>query len=77
MDGLEMAVKRALENADEITKGNGPNIEIIYGRNLGPASWLAVVVAYEHNEGFIVTAYPQNKDPKVAATGKGRPAEES
>jgi hypothetical protein len=76
MMGLEMAVKRALENADEIGRGNGPNIEIIYGRNLGPARWLAVVVAYEeHNAGFILTAYPQTKDPKASEKGKERPTE--
>jgi hypothetical protein len=38
---------------------------------------LAVVVAYDENAGFIVTAYPQNKDPKVAEMSKERPAEES
>ncbi len=76
MEGLEMAVKRTLENADEIGRGNGPNIAIIYGRNLGPARWLAVVVAYEeHNAGFILTAYPQNKDPKASERGKERPTE--
>jgi hypothetical protein len=44
--------------------------------NLGPARWLAVVVAYEeHNTGFILTAYPQDKDPKASERGKERPTE--
>jgi hypothetical protein len=70
MDGLEMAVKCALENADVVGEGNAPGSEVIYGRNLGPARFLAVVVAYEQTNGFILTAYPQNKEPKAADTGK-------
>lgn len=44
--------------------GIGPWMEILYGRNLGPAKWLAVVVAYpDGGPGIIITAYPQTKDP--------------
>jgi hypothetical protein len=63
MEGLELAVKRAVENADQKSRGNGENIEVLYGKNLGPARWLAVVVAYDGARGDILTAYPQTKDP--------------
>jgi hypothetical protein len=64
MDGFGLAVKGALEKADETGTGNMPNSEVIYGRELGPARWLAVVVACDGDAGFILTAYPQAKDPR-------------
>jgi hypothetical protein len=75
LDGHHLAIKAALEKADEIGRGNSPGSELIYGRDLGPARWLAVVVACERKTGFIVTAYPQNKDPRI--TGTDRPTEGS
>jgi hypothetical protein len=32
-------------------------------RDVGPSRWLQVVVAYEGNRGFIVTAFGRRKDP--------------
>jgi hypothetical protein len=64
MDGLQLAVKTAVERADHRAEGNGPGIEKLYGAELGPAAWLVVVVAYgPQGWGKILTAYPQAKDP--------------
>jgi hypothetical protein len=64
LEQLEGAVKAAVETADIRRPGNGEGIEVLYGRNLGPAAWLAVVVAFDGLRGTILTAYPQAKEPK-------------
>lgn len=46
MDGLDLAVKSAVEGADNRCDGKRKGVERLYGRNLGPAKWLVVVVAY-------------------------------
>lgn len=64
LDGHELAVMRAVENADMSKDGNFPGSKVLYGKGLGPARWLAVVVAYDGLNGRVITAYPHNKEPK-------------
>jgi hypothetical protein len=63
LDGHELAVMRAVEQADRSRAGSFPGSEVIYGRGLGPARWLAVVVEYDGLKGRVITAYPYNKEP--------------
>lgn len=65
LDGHELAVMRAVENADKRRDGNYPGSEVIYGKGLGPARWLAVVVEYDGLHGRVITAYPHDKEPKT------------
>jgi hypothetical protein len=67
LDGHELAVMRAVENAIWSRDGNYPGSEVLYARNLGPARWLAVVVEYDGLTGRVITAYPYNKEPRIAA----------
>lgn len=65
LDGHELAIKRAVEDADTTCRGNVPGSEVHWRSNVGPAAWLAVVVAYdEQKRGTIRTAYPSRKPPK-------------
>jgi hypothetical protein len=65
MAGLDLAVQRAVENASTSREGNRAGVVRYFGRNLGPAKWLIVVVAYDSKgRGNILTAYPQAKDPE-------------
>lgn len=34
-----------------------------FARDIGPSSWLRVVVSYEQTPARIITAYPHRKDP--------------
>lgn len=63
LDGHELAIMRAVETAEIRCRGNDLSSEELYARNLGPAHWLCVVVAYEGVRGRIRTAYPHRKDP--------------
>ena len=65
LDGHELAVMRAVENADKRRDGNRPDREVIYGKDLGPNRWLAVVVEYDGLQGRVITAYPHEKEPKT------------
>ncbi len=64
LDGYELAVMRAVETADTSRQGNFAGATVLYARDLGPARWLAVVVAYKRGRGEIITAYPHTKEPK-------------
>lgn len=65
LDGHELAIMRAVEDADMTCKGNDPGTEVHWRRNLGPAAWLAVVVAYDdQRQGTIRTAFPSRRPPK-------------
>jgi hypothetical protein len=66
MEGCELAIATAIENATERCHGRQPGREILYAPNLGPARWLAVVVAYVDGRGEVVTAYGHAKGPKEA-----------
>lgn len=64
MDGLDLALKSAVEGADQRHIARGA--EKLFGKNLGPAKWLVAVVAYdESGRGTILTAYPQRRDPPL------------
>ena len=63
LDGLELAVMRAIETADVTRTGNIPGREVHYARDLGPARWMAVVVAYSGLKGTVITAYPTRDEP--------------
>jgi hypothetical protein len=65
LDGWEVAVMRAVENADKSKMGKTPNSRVIYAEGIGPARWLAVVVEYDGLDGRVVTAYPFSKEPKA------------
>lgn len=67
LDGHELAVMRAVETAEKSKTGNFTGSEVLYGQNLGPARWLAVVVEYDGFYGRVITAYPHNKEPRLAA----------
>ena len=58
-------VKRALETADRRSKGNRPTTEKLWARNIPPAKWFTVVVAYEGRLGRVKTAIPSSDDPKT------------
>lgn len=64
LDGLELAVMRAVETADITVDGNKPGTMKHCAKDLGPARYLSVVVAYEGNMGMVRTAYPQSKEPR-------------
>ena len=63
LDGCEMAISTAIETAafrTQSTRGR----EVLYAANLGPAAWLAVVVAYDKKRlGRVITAYGSKKGP--------------
>jgi len=65
MEGLELAVLRAVENADRTRPGKRPGRQELYAQGLGPARWLAVVVDYSQEPAWVVTAHPMSKDPKI------------
>jgi hypothetical protein len=69
MDGLDLMVKTAVETADIRRPGTLDHVERLFARNLGPAKWLVVVVAYGESQGKILTAYPQTKDPQPESEG--------
>ena len=65
LDGLELAVMSAVENAEVTRRGNVPGREVHYARDLGPSRWMAVVVAYAGSTGTVITAYPTRDEPQM------------
>jgi hypothetical protein len=64
LDGCEMAIVTAIENASFRVPGRTKGREILYAANLGPAAWLAIVVAYDRRgKGRVITAYGSSKGP--------------
>jgi hypothetical protein len=57
-------LKRAVETAEKRTSGKFAGTEKLWARNLGPAKWLTVVVAYEGRVGRVRTALGSTKDPR-------------
>jgi hypothetical protein len=43
--------------------GHRTNEEWFYRRGVGPSAWMRVVVHYERDRGFIVTAFPRRWFP--------------
>lgn len=64
LSGRQADIKNAVESAEIRCRGRFENYEILYGDNLGPARWLAVVVGYEGDKGQVVTAYASTRGPK-------------
>jgi hypothetical protein len=50
MRGAELMILTAVEEAWIRTKAAKADREMLYARNLGPAAWLVVVVAYSAGE---------------------------
>jgi hypothetical protein len=63
MRGAELMILSAIEEAWIRTRAQ-KNREKFYARNLGPAAWLVVVVAFSGGEGRVITAYPDKRGPK-------------
>lgn len=64
MAGCTMAIKAAIEHADDWLEGAYEGVEVLFARNIGPRSNVAVVVAYEGERGKVLTAYAPKKIPK-------------
>jgi hypothetical protein len=61
--GLEKEVLQAVEDPDRRAMRWAPNDEWFYLAGAGPRRWLKVVVIYEGQRGFIVTAYARRSFP--------------
>jgi hypothetical protein len=57
-------LKKWLDRADNRTRGNYPDIEKHWARNIGPAKWFTVVVRYEGRIGTVRTAIGVTKGPR-------------
>ena len=64
LDGCELAVTTAIENAAFRCRTKAEGRELLFAENLGPAAWLAVVVAYGPAGGHVITAYGSKRGPK-------------
>lgn len=56
-------IKEAVEKADIRTKGNFPGAEKLWAREVGPARWFGVVVAFKGRLGEVITAHASTKGP--------------
>ena len=56
-------VLRAVREPDARSSGRRSNEEWFFLRGRGPSRWLQVVVAYEADRGWIVTAFGRRRDP--------------
>jgi hypothetical protein len=57
-------LKKCVELAESRTRGNFPDVEKLWARNIGPAKWFTVVVRYEGRIGTIRTAIAVTKGPR-------------
>jgi hypothetical protein len=57
------AVLRAVSEPDLRRAGREPSEEWFFLAGIGPSRWLQVVVAYDENRGWIVTAFARRSDP--------------
>jgi hypothetical protein len=53
----------AVAAPDEVRAGRRANERWYFLRGAGPSRWLQVVVAYEEDRGWIVTAFGRRRDP--------------
>ena len=60
---LQDQVIRAVATADAVRSGRRPNERWYFLRDAGPSRWLQVVVAYEQDRGWFVTAFARRRDP--------------
>lgn len=56
-------VLRAVSEPDESRLGRRRNERWYFLRGAGPSRWLQVVVAFEQERGWIVTAFAPRRDP--------------
>jgi hypothetical protein len=56
-------ILHAVERPDARAPGREPNEEWFFLRGAGPTRWLQVVVAYEEERGWIVTAFGRRRNP--------------
>jgi hypothetical protein len=56
-------ILRAVAAPDQTRPGRLPNERWHFLRAAGPSRWLQVVVAYEEDRGWIVTAFGRRRDP--------------
>jgi hypothetical protein len=61
--GHQDEVMRAVHAPEERRPGRKANEEWFFLRNVGPSRWLQVVVAYEQERGWIVTAFGRRRNP--------------
>ncbi len=59
----ELEVIRAVSEPDVVRLGRRENERWHFLRAAGPSRWLQVVVAYEQERGWIVTAFGRRRDP--------------
>ncbi len=59
----QAAVMQAVSTPDQRRPGRASNEQWYFLRNAGPSRWLQVVVAYEGDRGWIVTAFGRRRDP--------------
>lgn len=63
LSGLQDALMRAVEAPERRLSGPAAEEEWLYVSGVGPSRWLKVVVSYEGQRGFIVTAYARRSMP--------------
>ena len=56
-------ILRAVRAPDDVLPGRKPNELWFYLETTSPSGWLRVVVAYDGERGFIVTAFPRRSKP--------------
>lgn len=56
-------ILRAVTTPDVRRSSSRSNEQWYFLRSVGPSRWLQVVVAYEGDRGWIVTAFGRRKDP--------------
>jgi hypothetical protein len=56
-------ILRAVSEPDETRPGRRRNERWYFLLGAGPSRWLQVVVAYEQDRGWIVTAFARRRDP--------------
>lgn len=63
LGGYQAEILRTVSNPDESRPGRRRNERWYLRRDAGPSRWLQVVVAYEDDRGWIVTAFARRRDP--------------
>jgi hypothetical protein len=63
MDVAPHEIVDAVARPDERLPGRAETEEWYYRRDLGPSTWIRVVVHYESGRGLIVTAFPRRSIP--------------
>lgn len=61
--GYQAEVMRAVQVPDDRRPGRRNNEQWFFLRNAGPSRWLQVVVAYDDDRGWIVTAFGRRRNP--------------